>query len=212
MRGCAISTQLVCWCYAPGLYLFGRWVNYTGRGLVSDCGLGVPAPLVAAASGSMLTFNFKWHIISYMKRDSRLSSVLHALLHMAEHEGPVTSDSLAQCLGTNPVVVRRTLAYLRKAGIVTSDRGHAGGWRILADLGAVTLRQLHEALGEPAMFAMANRNETPQCLVEQSVNAALAGAFAEAEALLLQRFSEITLADLAADFARRHAAAHHNRH
>lgn len=158
-----------------------------------------------------MTFDLKQNIISYMKRDSRLSSVLHALLHMAEQDGPVTSETLAQCLGTNPVVVRRTMGYLREAGIVTSDRGHAGGWRIHADLGAVTLLQLHEALGEPAMFAIGNRNQTPECLVEQSVNAALEGTFAEAEALLLKRFSEITLADLAADFARRHAAARRKR-
>ena len=61
------------------------------------------------------------------------------------------------------------------------------------------------------MFAIDNRNETPECLVEQTVNAALEGTFAEAEALLLKRFSEITLADLATDFARRHAAARHQR-
>ncbi len=146
-----------------------------------------------------------------MKRDSRLSSVLHALLHMAEQEGPMTSDALAQCLGTNPVVVRRTMGFLRDAGIVQSERGHAGGWRIQADLRKVTLLQLHEALGEPAMFAIGNRHEAPECLVEQSVNAALEGAFAEAEALLLQRFSDITLADLAADFARRHAAVRRTR-
>lgn len=142
-----------------------------------------------------------------MKRDSRLSSVLHALLHMAEQDGPMTSDALAQCLGTNPVVVRRTMGFLREAGIVSSDRGHAGGWRIQADLRTVTLRQLHEALGEPAMFALGHRNEAPECLVEQAVNAALEDTFAAAEALLLERFSTITLADLAADFARRHAAA-----
>jgi DNA-binding IscR family transcriptional regulator len=94
---------------------------------------------------------------------------------------------------------------------VTSDRGHSGGWRIHADLRTITLRQLHEALGEPAIFAVGNRNEAPECLVEQSVNAALEGTFAEAEALLLKRFSEITLADLAADFARRHAAARRRR-
>jgi DNA-binding IscR family transcriptional regulator len=140
-----------------------------------------------------------------MRHDSRLSSVLHALLHMAEHDGPMTSEVLGQCLGTNPVVVRRTMGLLREAGLVTSDRGHAGGWRISADLSTVTLRQLHEALGEPAVFALGNRNERPQCLVEQSVNAALDQAFMEAEALLLERFSNITLATLAADFARRHA-------
>jgi DNA-binding IscR family transcriptional regulator len=140
-----------------------------------------------------------------MKRDSRLSSVLHALLHMAEKGGPMTSEALAKCLGTNPVVVRRTMGFLRDAGLVASDRGHAGGWRIAVDLKRVTLRQLHEALGEPAIFAIGNRNETPGCLVEQAVNAALDGAFADAEALLLERFAEISLADLAADFARRHA-------
>lgn len=146
-----------------------------------------------------------------MKRDSRLSSVLHALLHMASHDGPITSDTLAQCLGTNPVVIRRTMGYLREAGIVAADRGHAGGWRIQADLSAVTLRQLHEALGEPAFFAIGNRNDHPECLVEQAVNAALEDAFEQAEMLLLRRFSEITLADLAEDFARRHVAARRKR-
>ncbi len=141
-----------------------------------------------------------------MKRDSRLSSVLHALLHMAERDGPMTSDELAKCLTTNPVVVRRTMGFLRDAGIVTSDRGHAGGWRITADLSVVTLRHLHDALGEPALFAVGNRNEAPECLVEQAVNAALDQSFAEAETLLLARFGEITLADLAADFAVRYAA------
>lgn len=124
---------------------------------------------------------------------------------MAEHDGPMTSEVLGQCLGTNPVVVRRTMGLLREAGLVTSDRGHAGGWRIAVDLSTVTLRQLHEALGEPAIFAVGNRNERPECLVEQSVNAALDGAFADAEALLLERFADITLATLAADFAQRHA-------
>ena len=140
-----------------------------------------------------------------MRRDSRLSSVLHALLHMAEHDGPMTSETLGQCLGTNPVGLRRTMGLLRDAGLGTAERGHSGGWRISADLGAVSLRRLHEALGEPAIFAIGNRNETPECLVEQSVNAALEGAFAEAEALLLERFAYVTLADLAQDFARRHA-------
>ncbi|MCL4067456.1 Rrf2 family transcriptional regulator [Pseudomonas sp. GX19020] len=141
-----------------------------------------------------------------MKRDSRLSSVLHALLHMAEHDGPMTSEALGLCLGTNPVVVRRTMGLLREAGLVAAARGHAGGWRISADLRTVSLRQLHEALGEPAIFAIGNRNETPDCLVEQAVNAALDHAFEEAEALLLKRFAAVSLADLAGDFARRHAA------
>jgi DNA-binding IscR family transcriptional regulator len=140
-----------------------------------------------------------------MKRDSRLSSVLHGLLHMADHDGPMTSEMLAKCMRTHPVVVRRTMGALREAGLVASERGHAGGWRIVADLRTVSLRQLHEALGEPAIFAIGNRNENPSCLVEQAVNATLDQAISDAEALLLGRFAEVTLADLAAEFSRRHA-------
>jgi Predicted transcriptional regulator len=146
-----------------------------------------------------------------MNRDSRLSSVLHALLHMAEHEGPMTSDLLAQCMTTNPVVVRRTMGLLRDKGIVASARGPSGGWTIAADLTKVSLRDLYEALGEPAVFAMGHRSENPQCLVEQAVNAALGDAFAQAEAMLMARFAEVSLADLAADFARRHTEHRHRK-
>jgi len=141
-----------------------------------------------------------------MKRDSRLSAVLHALLHMEEAGGPVTSETLALCMKTNPVVVRRTMGLLRKAGFVIADRGHGGGWRIAADFSKLTLRQLHEALGQPALFSVGNRTEHPDCLVEQAVNAALDSTFADAETLLMQRFESVTLAELALDFARRQSA------
>ena len=56
-----------------------------------------------------------------MKRDSRLSGVLHVLLHMAEQEGPVTSEVLAKAMCTNPVVIRRILSGLREQGYVASE-------------------------------------------------------------------------------------------
>lgn len=135
-----------------------------------------------------------------MKRDTRLSGVLHVLLHMAEHDRPVTSAVLARAMGTNPVVVRRILAGLRDQGYVQSEKGHHGGWTIACDLARVTLRDVHAALGEPAFFAIANRSESPGCLVEQAVNAALDQAVQEAEALLLARLGEVTLAALSTDF------------
>ncbi|MDS9469863.1 hypothetical protein RGQ15_20100 [Paracoccus sp. MBLB3053] len=44
----------------------------------------------------------------------------------------------------------------------------------------------------------------PHCPVEQAINVALEGIFAEAEPLLLDRFAELTLAELARDFSRHH--------
>jgi Rrf2 family protein len=138
-----------------------------------------------------------------MKRDSKLSGVLHVLLHMAEMDGPVTSESLAVAMHTNPVVVRRVMAGLRQAGFVSSAKGHGGGWVLSCPLAAVTLADIHNAVGSPALLAMGNRTESPGCVVEQAVNAALDGACQEAEALLRKRFNSITLADLSKDFHRR---------
>jgi DNA-binding IscR family transcriptional regulator len=133
-----------------------------------------------------------------MKRDSRLSGVLHVLLHMAEQDGPVTSEVLARAMATNPVVIRRVMAGLRDQGYVRSEKGHGGGWTIACDLSKVTLRDIYDALGSPALLAIGNRTEAPGCLVEQVVNAALDQAFADAEALLLARLGEVTLAGLSA--------------
>jgi len=138
-----------------------------------------------------------------MKRDSKLSSVLHVLLHMAHSDRPLTSEELAGYLGSHSVVVRRVLANLRELGYVDSVKGHGGGWTIICDLNKVTLRDIYDAVGSPAVFAMGNRIENPQCLVEQAVNEALDDAFQDARALLINRLGTISLADLSADFGRR---------
>ena len=135
-----------------------------------------------------------------MKRDSRLSGVLHVLLHMAETKEPVTSEALANMMKTNPVVIRRVLAGLREHQLVCSAKGHGGGWQICRDLSSITLHDIYLALDEPTLLAMGNRTEAPGCLVEAAVNSALNQAFQEAENLLLARFRKVTLAQLSEDF------------
>lgn len=142
-----------------------------------------------------------------MKRDSRLSMTLHALLHMAEAGRPLTSDELAQQGGGNAAVVRRTMAGLREAGLVRSEKGHGGGWTLVRPLAKLSLGDVYDALGAPTIFAMGDRSERPGCLVEQAVNRAMRGAFGEAEALLVKRLRAVTLAAVAADVQRRHPRA-----
>lgn len=144
-----------------------------------------------------------------MRRDSRLSGVLHCLLHMARQGGPVTSERLARAMQTNPVVVRRVMAGLRDAGFVASAKGHGGGWVISCPLDDITLRDIHEAVGAPELLAVGHREESPGCLVEQAVNAALGQAYRDAEALLLQRLGDVTLAALSRDVHHRLAACSH---
>ena len=147
-----------------------------------------------------------------MRRDSRLSGILHVLLHMAQTEGPVTSEVMAKAMGTNPVVIRRIMAGLRDAGYVRAEKGHGGGWTLSCDLEKVTLRDIYRALGEPPLFAIGNRSENPDCLVEKAVNAALSQSIVDAEELLLASLSKVTLAALAADVRRRSGGGKRTRH
>jgi DNA-binding IscR family transcriptional regulator len=156
-----------------------------------------------------LTFDSLCNIDSYMKRDSRLSSMLHILLHMAHAGRQLTSEELARMLHTNPVLVRRTLAGLRERGLVSAEKGHGGGWVVARPLEAITLYDVYEGLGEPELFAIGHRNAESPCLVEQAVNGALDQTLAEAEALVLARLREVTLAALSADFNQRHPNAPH---
>ena len=139
-----------------------------------------------------------------MRNDTRLSRMLHVLIHMARHEQPATSDTIAQMLSTNPVVVRRTMALLKEEGYVRSEKGHRGGWTLAKPLADMTLLNIHQALGAPSLFAIGLSTDHPECLVEQAVNAALTEAFDAAQALLIDRLGNVTLEQLASDFERRY--------
>jgi DNA-binding IscR family transcriptional regulator len=148
-----------------------------------------------------------------MRRDSRLSVALHILLHMAETSRVVTSEQLGPMLKMNPVLVRRTIAGLRDAGIVRSEKGHGGGWILARALDSVTLADVYDALGITALFSIGHREERPRCLLEQAVNRTLDGALEEAQTLLLARLKSISVMELAADVHREHSrSARKGRH
>ncbi|GGY88540.1 Rrf2 family transcriptional regulator [Pseudoduganella plicata] len=123
--------------------------------------------------------------------------MLHVLIHMDAHAGRATSDAIAHMLSTNPVVVRRTMAGLRDAGYVQSEKGHGGGWVLARPLSEISLLDIHRALGSPSVFAIGISSDHAGCLIERAVNVELGGALRQAEELLLERFGSVTLADLA---------------
>ncbi|WP_278492140.1 Rrf2 family transcriptional regulator [Acinetobacter gyllenbergii] len=135
-----------------------------------------------------------------MRTDSKLSRMLHVLLHMARQNKTFTSDEIAQMLSTNPVVVRRTMSGLKKAGFVHSEKGAGGGWQLTGDLEKITLWDIYQAVGEPTIFAIGNERENPECLVERVVNAALNHAIQDAQKMLTQQLKATTLASLATEF------------
>ncbi|SHI43547.1 RrF2 family transcriptional regulator [Wenxinia saemankumensis] len=135
-----------------------------------------------------------------MPRDLRLSRMLHVLIHMDRHVAPATSEQISRMISTNPVVVRRMMGGLRERGIVTSEKGHGGGWRLARPLTEVTLRDVYEAVGAPSLFNIGPGADPSECLVERAVDARLERSLQEAEARLLAQFADVRVEDLARDF------------
>jgi len=133
-----------------------------------------------------------------MKRSSRLSLALHALVHL--HKQPdeaITSATLAQCLMTNPVVVRRVLGELREAGIVAATKGHDGGWRLLRPANDISLRQVYAAMGESLLIRTESDPGDIGCGIVRTVNSVMGDFLADAEALLAARLERVSIDDLA---------------
>ncbi|TMP55917.1 Rrf2 family transcriptional regulator [Pseudoalteromonas sp. S1612] len=135
-----------------------------------------------------------------MRKDSRLSRILHAIIHIHFLEKAVTSEKLGKMLQTNPVVVRRTMALLKEAGYVTSVKGHNGGWSLIKPLSDITLFDIYKVVGEGSLFTIGLTDEHTNCPIEKAVNSSLDGVMSEAETLMLTRFKEITIESLAKNF------------
>ena len=133
-----------------------------------------------------------------MKRSGRLSLALHALVHLeSQPDEALTSAALATCLMTNPVVVRRVLGELREAGLVTSTRGHDGGWRLCRPAAGISLHDVYAAMGESLLIRTRSDPGDEQCGIVRSVNAVMGEFLADAEALLAARLARVSLAGIA---------------
>ncbi len=138
--------------------------------------------------------------VNYMKINNSFSATLHILLHLEQMDRPLTSEQMAAFIDGNPAFIRKLLAGLRERHIVTSSKGHHGGWTLARPAGDVTLYDIYIALGSPTLFALGNRNENPQCLVEKGVNRVMSETFTDAESLILERFKRLTLAEVGREF------------
>jgi len=119
------------------------------------------------------------------------------------------SESIARSVNTNPVVVRRTLRLLAKAGIVASTSGPTGGSRLAKPAKAITLCEIYRAVESEGMFPLHPQPPNDQCVIGAHIQAALAPTFAKGEAAMCQAIGETTVADLVARIKRADAASPH---
>ena len=84
-----------------------------------------------------------------MSKNCRFAFAVHVAAVLAlTPDQPCTSDWLAGSVNTNPVVIRRILSALAKAGLVRSVRGSQGGTMLSRPPEAITLLELSRAVDD----------------------------------------------------------------
>ncbi|MEM1246406.1 MAG: Rrf2 family transcriptional regulator [Acidobacteriota bacterium] len=127
--------------------------------------------------------------------NSQLAIALHILGFLASRDGEaLTSDLLARTYGTSPVVLRRVLAKLQRAGLVETQRGAGGGSVLARDASAMTLRDAYLAVAGKEGGLLPQHPGGCDGVIAPILASYVNEMFSEAEQALLDKLGTITIA------------------
>jgi len=131
------------------------------------------------------------------KSSSRLVVAVHVLTLLAHEEGrALTSDYIAGSVNTNPVVIRRVLGLLAKAGLVRSVEGAGGGTTLARRVDEITLAEVFQAVERGELFGVPRKDPNPMCPVGRCVQTIVGGHLARVEEAIERNMEEISIADI----------------
>lgn len=137
-----------------------------------------------------------------MQISSRFTVAVHVLLciEVFKNQRKVTSDFLASSVNVNPVVIRRILQQLKKAGIVNVARG-SGGADAARPLEEITLLDLYNAVECVDGGGLFHFHENPNqlCPVGRNIHAVLDGRLEEVQRAMEREMSSVTMRDILND-------------
>jgi len=110
----------------------------------------------------------------------------------------MTSAYIAASVNTNPVVIRRILACLRKQKLVESKPGTGGGWNLTRDPRKITLREVYRAVETGPMLAIHHRPNR-HCMVGRCIKHTLSEVFAAAQNAMEESLAQTTIAEVWCD-------------
>lgn len=132
-----------------------------------------------------------------MTGNSRFAVTVHILAYLAfRKETAVPSAEIASSVDTNPVVIRRLLAALVKAKLVTAQKGAAGGFMLALASGEISLRDVYQAVETDPMHGLKRIAPNHHCPVGARIEQILHGVFDKAQTAMESELGKVTLADV----------------
>lgn len=136
--------------------------------------------------------------------NTRFAVATHILTVLQAQGGvPATSEYIAGSVNTNPSLVRRLLSQLARAGLTVARMGTGGGALLARPAGEITLLDVYRAVDEESDVIPIHQAPNPQCPVGRNIQQVLEQRIDAAERALFAELARTTIAELAADVARR---------
>lgn len=120
----------------------------------------------------------------------------HIMTALAVKECKTTSSYLASSINTNPVVVRRILSELQKAGLIETEAGRNGGCLLAKRPSQITLYDVYAAVDEGSLFAYNPNDPNKTCSLSCKMKSVLMPVFQAANTALADKLRKIKLSDL----------------
>lgn len=135
--------------------------------------------------------------------NSRFAVAIHTLAVLAWEPGkPASSEVVARSVNTNPVVIRRLIALLRRAGLVSTQNGRGGGFTLARDPREITLLDIYRAVEERELIAV-HEGSNRHCPIGREVSEVLQRYTTAAERAVEQSLSRTTLRQVVSAIGRR---------
>src|SRR5215469_12950353 len=129
-----------------------------------------------------------------------MTIAVHALAWMAlaQRRGQtvLTSDPVAASVNTNPVIIRRCLGDLGRAGLVRVRHGAGAGWSLARAPEEITLLEVYDAVGQESPFGMHRTEPNLECPVGKGIRPALSQVYGEIEQVMRRELTLVSVADV----------------
>ena len=135
-----------------------------------------------------------------MAANTQFSIAVHLMIALGFNCGrQVTSGELAVSINTSPSFVRRILAKLSKANLVSTTTGKSGFCSLAKNPQEISLLEIYKAVDAPQTFAIHDYPVQSQCRVSCNIEATMKNVLAKAQNSFEETLSATSLDEVIAD-------------
>lgn len=132
-----------------------------------------------------------------MKVSTRFSDAIHllAFIHIYKGQIPLSSENIAGSIETSPVMVRKLMSELRRAGLIATKHGTPDP-KLAKPTDQISLLDVYLAVEKDKPLFEIDHKTNPQCIVGGNIQATLKEYYHQAEVAAKAKLNNIKLSDV----------------